>query len=54
MASAWNATIDRKLGLFAPDPPQTDPLTSSINSTLKPNPPYIGGHALWVKVRLFY
>jgi hypothetical protein len=50
MASAWNATIDRNLGLFAADPPQTDPLTSNPNTILKPNPPYIGGHALWVKV----
>jgi phosphatidylinositol 4-kinase len=53
MASAWSATIDRKLGLFAEDPPQTDPLTSHVNSVLKPNPPYIGGHGLWVKVIIF-
>lgn len=50
---AWNATIDRKLGLFAPDPVQIDPLAPSETTIVQPNPPYIGAHRLWIKVNCF-
>lgn len=49
MASAWVGTFDRKIGLFSPDPPNVDPLSSSKTDDLKPDTPYLGAHAEWVK-----
>lgn len=50
MISAWNATIDRQLGIFAPDPPQANPLSPYEGTQFIPSPPYIGAHELWIKV----
>ncbi|RWS14888.1 phosphatidylinositol 4 kinase-like protein [Dinothrombium tinctorium] len=49
MASAWNASIDRRLGLFAPDPIQVDPLSPQEGTNFAPSPPYIGAHKQWIK-----
>lgn len=49
MSSAWVATFDKKLGLFAPDTPNVDPLSINDDSQLKPDTPYLGAHAEWVK-----
>ena len=49
MTSSWVATCDKKIGLFAPDPPNVDPLSSSTTSDLKPDTPYLGAHCEWVK-----
>lgn len=51
IVAAWNATVDRKLGLFSPDPIQFDPLAPEENISFKPSPPYLGAHSHWVKVR---
>lgn len=50
MSAAWQATIDRQMGLFAEDPEQVDPLAAHEGCELKPNGPFIAPHALWVKV----
>ena len=49
MASAWVTTFDKKIGLFSPDPPNIEPLSSSKTDHLKPDTPYLGAHAEWVK-----
>lgn len=49
MVTAWNATIDRKLGLFAPEPALGDPLAISERHLLKANHPPIGAHHVWLK-----
>lgn len=50
---AWNTTVDRKLGLFSPDPTQANPLTPNEGVVFKPDPPYIGAHGQWIKVIIF-
>lgn len=49
MVSAWNATIDRKMGLFAEEPTPADPLAVSDRKSLKTNHPPIGAHHVWLK-----
>lgn len=49
MVSAWNATIDRKLGLFAEEPKPSDPLAISDRQVLKANYPPLGAHHIWLK-----
>lgn len=49
MVSAWNGTIDRKLGMFAEEPVMGDPLATSDGQRLKPNQPPIGAHHIWLK-----
>lgn len=48
--TAWNATVDRQLGMFAPDPPQANPLSPYEGTNFVPSPPYIGPHEQWIKV----
>ena len=49
MASSWVATCDKKIGLFAADPPNVEPLSPNNEAELKPNAPYLGAHCEWVK-----
>lgn len=49
MSAAWVATFDKKIGLFAPDSINVDPLSCSDDLQLKPDTPYLGAHAEWVK-----
>lgn len=49
MASSWVATCEKKIGLFAQDPPNVEPLSSSNDSQLSPDTPYLGAHCEWVK-----
>lgn len=49
MVSAWSATIDRKLGLFAEEPNQCDPLAVSDEQSLRANNPPIGAHHVWLR-----
>ncbi|XP_017495017.1 PREDICTED: phosphatidylinositol 4-kinase alpha-like, partial [Rhagoletis zephyria] len=49
MTSAWVVTCDKKMGLFAADPPNVEPLSSSNDAELKPDTPYLGAHCEWVK-----
>lgn len=49
MVSAWNATIDRKLGLFAAEPSPSDPLAVSDGKVVKENHPPIGAHHVWLR-----
>jgi len=49
MVSAWNATIERKMGLFAEEPTPIDPLALSDMQVLKASHPPIGAHHIWLK-----
>ncbi|RWS26434.1 phosphatidylinositol 4 kinase-like protein, partial [Leptotrombidium deliense] len=49
LASAWTTSIDRRLGLFAADPNQVDPLSPKEGICFAPTPPYIGAHKHWIK-----
>lgn len=49
MATAWDATIDRKMGLFAEEPPPIDPLAKADGLKLEANHPPIGAHHVWLK-----
>lgn len=49
MVTAWDATIDRKMGLFAEEPTPSDPLAISDTRLLKENHPPIGAHHVWLK-----
>lgn len=50
MVSAWNATVDKKLGLFSRDKQPPDPLafSSKENSSVNEHPP-VGAHHVWLK-----
>ena len=47
--AAWNATADRRLGIFAPDPEQANPLSPQDGTVFSPSPPDVGVHDLWIK-----
>lgn len=49
MVTAWNATIDRKMGLFSEEPVRADPLAVSDRKLLKSDHPPIGAHHVWLK-----
>lgn len=49
MVSAWNATIDRKMGLFAEEPTPSDPLAASDGQLSKIDHPPIGAHHVWLR-----
>lgn len=49
MVSAWNASIDIKLGLFSEEPPPSDPLALCDRQQLKAEHPPIGAHHVWLK-----
>ncbi|UXI14588.1 glycine-tRNA ligase-like [Sarcoptes scabiei] len=49
MSAAWVATFDKRIGLFAPDSLNIDPLAAGEDVDLKPDIPYLGAHAEWVK-----
>ena len=50
MSSAWQMTVDIKLGLFAEDKMQESPLIIKEGETRKPNPPFVLPHNMWTKV----
>lgn len=49
MSAAWHATVDRKIGLFAEDPPQPDPFAAHEGLVLEPRPPFVAPHSVWVR-----
>lgn len=49
MLTAWNATIDRKMGLFSRESNIIDPLAVSDRNLLKTNHPPIGAHHVWLR-----
>ena len=51
MSSAWQMTVDLKLGLFAEDPMEESPLIIKEGVTPAPKPPFVMPHNMWTKVQ---
>ena len=49
MVAAWKGTISNKLGIFADRLPQGDVLAFSETIPLRPRPPNVKPHLLWIK-----
>ncbi|XP_078486851.1 phosphatidylinositol 4-kinase alpha [Ciona intestinalis] len=49
LTSAWQATIDHRMGIFAPDMDEGDPLAVSEDHVPHPAPPCCKPHSLWIK-----
>jgi len=54
MTSAWQATVDRRMGVFAADENEGDPLAVSEDNIPEPRPPEVEPHYLWIKVRKLF
>ena len=50
MATAWQETVHRRLGLFSPDPDEGDPLAVSEDNIPQPRPPDSLPHFKWIRV----
>uniref|UniRef100_T1J2J9 Thymidine kinase, cytosolic n=1 Tax=Strigamia maritima TaxID=126957 RepID=T1J2J9_STRMM len=49
MASAWQTTIDRRMGMFFEDKVTVSPLAAYEGCDLTPNPPFVTPHTMWIK-----
>lgn len=49
MISAWNYTVQKRLGLFATSQPLTSPLAAYEGAKLEPDPPFVKPHGIWVQ-----
>ncbi|XP_034943088.1 phosphatidylinositol 4-kinase alpha [Chelonus insularis] len=48
MLSAWQYTVDKRMGLFSPEQEEVNPLAVYEGCELGPNPPYVKPHEIWV------
>ncbi|XP_077290371.1 phosphatidylinositol 4-kinase III alpha isoform X2 [Arctopsyche grandis] len=48
MLSAWQYTVDKKMGLFSIQTEETSPLAAYEDCTLEPSPPFVAPHGVWV------
>lgn len=46
--SAWQCTVDRKMGLFSEQAEEISPLAAYEGAKLEPRPPFVAAHAVWV------
>ncbi|XP_969785.1 phosphatidylinositol 4-kinase alpha isoform X4 [Tribolium castaneum] len=49
MVSAWNCTVQKRMGLFSTSEPMTSPLAAYEGARLEPNPPFVKPHGIWVQ-----
>nr|CAB3264847.1 phosphatidylinositol 4-kinase alpha-like [Phallusia mammillata] len=49
MTSAWQVTVNRRMGIFAPDQDEGDPLAVSEDHVPQPRAPYVEPHSVWIK-----
>ncbi|XP_047033201.1 phosphatidylinositol 4-kinase alpha isoform X2 [Helicoverpa zea] len=47
--SAWQSTVDRKMGLFSKQQDEISPLAAHEGAKLEPRPPFVAPHAVWVR-----
>ncbi|XP_050667764.1 phosphatidylinositol 4-kinase alpha isoform X1 [Leptidea sinapis] len=47
--AAWQCTVDRKMGLFAKQADEINPLSAYEGAKLEPRPPFVAPHAVWVR-----
>jgi hypothetical protein len=50
MCSAWTMAYQLHLGVFSLDPEEVSPLAAREGVELKPNPPFVAPHKIWIKV----
>ena len=51
MAAAWQMTVERRMGMFSPDPDQPSPLAAASGEDIPlPNPPNTAPHDIWTLV----
>ncbi|XP_063926767.1 phosphatidylinositol 4-kinase alpha isoform X4 [Zophobas morio] len=49
MVSAWNCTVQKRIGLFSTSQPLTSPLAAYEGARLEPDPPFVKPHGIWVQ-----
>lgn len=49
MVSAWNCTVQKRLGLFCITESLTNPLAAYEGCKLEPDPPFVKPHGIWVQ-----
>ncbi|KAK5638099.1 hypothetical protein RI129_012394 [Pyrocoelia pectoralis] len=49
MISAWNCTVQKRLGLFSVAPAEVNPLAVHEGCKLEPNPPFVKPHGIWLQ-----
>ncbi|XP_024081194.1 phosphatidylinositol 4-kinase alpha isoform X2 [Cimex lectularius] len=49
MITAWQYTIDKKLGLFSEDEEECSPLAPHEECILEPKPPFVKPHDIWIQ-----
>ncbi|XP_023707312.1 phosphatidylinositol 4-kinase alpha isoform X2 [Cryptotermes secundus] len=49
MFSAWQCSIDKKLGLFSDEEVEVSPLAAYEGCKLEPRPPFVKPHDIWVQ-----
>lgn len=49
MVSAWNCTVQKRLGLFSGTETLTSPLAAYEGCKLEPSPPFVKPHGIWVQ-----
>lgn len=54
MAAAWQYTIDRRLGIFAADEEEVNPLMASDENVPEIKQPDVAAHRIWLKVSKRY
>ena len=55
MISYWcefQASVSKGLGLFTPVKASSSPMAASEDIILKPDPPYVTPHRIWIKVMM--
>ena len=53
IAAAWQATIDHRLGIFAADEEEINPLMASDEHVPEVKRPNVAEHRIWLKVCIF-
>ncbi|KAK4878018.1 hypothetical protein RN001_010524 [Aquatica leii] len=49
MISAWNCTVQKRLGLFSVASSEVSPLAVHEGCKLEPNPPFVKPHGIWLQ-----
>ncbi|KAF5285106.1 hypothetical protein FQA39_LY16795 [Lamprigera yunnana] len=49
MISAWNCTVQKRLGLFSVATSEINPLATHEGCKLEPNPPFVKPHGIWLQ-----
>jgi hypothetical protein len=50
MICAWRACMEMQLGIYRPDKERVSPLAPRENANIRPDPPLLAPHKIWLKV----